>query len=268
MLFTLYGDYIYHRGGEIWVGSLIRLLATCGSSEQAVRSELMRMCRRGYLTVRRAGKRSFYSLSPEGLEVIEAGARRIFYRREEAWDGRWSVLTYSIPEQQREARGRLRRDLMWLGFGPLTPGVYLSPWDLAAEVAGLVRRYGRYGQVQSFRADNAGPADDQALVQRCWDLAQVNLAYEKFLARWAPRLESFQQGRLAPSDEEAFAERFLLAHAYDRFPLTDPGLPRELVPAGWLGDEAAAVFRAYHDALAPAAVRFFDSVYVGWPEGD
>ena len=42
MLFTLYGDYIVHRGGEVWVGSLIQIAAQFGLSAQAVRSSLSR----------------------------------------------------------------------------------------------------------------------------------------------------------------------------------------------------------------------------------
>ncbi len=266
MMFTLFGDYIYHQGGEIWVGSLIRLMQCFGITEQAIRSELMRMCRKDYLTVRRSGKRSYYSLSQRGQEIIETGARRIFARSRGPWDQRWSVLTYSIPEEQREVRDRLRRDLCWLGFGPLTPGVYLSPWEHAEDMPGLLQRYNSHGQIQVFRANNAGPDDNHVLVQRCWNLPAINDAYRAFLNRWDLGLEKFREtGGQHLSEEECFVERYLLTLAYDRFPLVDPGLPRELLPPGWLGERAGAVFREYHQALEPGAMRFFSRVYEGWP---
>src|SRR5207237_35500 len=43
MMFTLFGDYIMQRGGEIWVGSLIEIAGQFGLSQQAVRSALSRM---------------------------------------------------------------------------------------------------------------------------------------------------------------------------------------------------------------------------------
>lgn len=264
MLFTLYGDYVYHVGGEIWVGSLIRLMHCFGIGEQSVRSELMRMCRKGFLKVRRSGKRSFYSLTPRGQEIIEVGARRIFSRKRGEWDGRWTVFTYSIPEEQREARDRLRRDLTWLGFGSMTPGVYISPWEHAEDLPRLVDYYGKHGQVQVFRGVSLGPGDNHALVARCWDLPSINAAYSEFLADWQPQLERFQaEGGGSLSDEERFVERYLLAHAYERFPLLDPGLPLELLPPEWLGEQAAQVFNTYHELLQPGAVRFFQSVYEG-----
>jgi phenylacetic acid degradation operon negative regulatory protein len=267
MLFTLYGDYIYHVGGEIWVGSLIRLMQCFGISEQSVRSELVRMCRKGYLTVRRLGKRSYYSLSPRGQEIIEVGARRIFTYEHDNWDGRWTVLTYSIPEEQREVRDRLRRDLTWLGFGALTSGVYVSPWEHPVDLPRLLETYRTQGYIQVFRADNAGPEENRALVRRCWDLDGINRAYREFLGDWEPRLQRFERdGGKHLSDQDCFVERYLLAHAYKRFPLLDPGLPRELLPPEWLGHRAAELFRTYHQALHDRAMRFFHAVYQGWPD--
>src|SRR5438270_913341 len=78
MLFTLYGDYILARGGRIWTGSLIRLFNLFGFSEQAVRSALSRMARNGWLQVEREGKRSYYSLTESGRDLLQSGSRRIF----------------------------------------------------------------------------------------------------------------------------------------------------------------------------------------------
>lgn len=266
MLFTLYGDYVPQHGQGMWVGSLIRLMQCFGISEQSVRSELMRMCRKGFMTVQRAGKRSFYFLSDLGQEIIEVGARRIFTRRHDPWDGRWTVLTYSIPEEQRDVRDRLRRDLSWLGFGVLTPGVYISPWEHPDDLPRLLERYGAHGFVQVFRADNFGPHDNRSLVESCWNLPAINQSYQEFLTEWQPALERFHAQGGGLTDEECFVDRYLLAHDYEHFPLIDPGLPEELWPSDWLGERAARFFDQYHEALKPGALRFFQSLYEGWTE--
>ena len=108
LVFTLYGDYIRHRGGEAWTGSLIQLLDLCGLSEQAVRSTLSRMSQKGWLESRKSGRHSFYSMTPKFLELLEEGARRIFQPRCDPWDGLWYLLTYSVPESKRNLRHRLR----------------------------------------------------------------------------------------------------------------------------------------------------------------
>ncbi|MCK4226119.1 hypothetical protein KAX29_04425, partial [candidate division WOR-3 bacterium] len=43
IIFTLFGSYIIHREGEIWVGSLIKLLKPFVLSENAIRLALSRM---------------------------------------------------------------------------------------------------------------------------------------------------------------------------------------------------------------------------------
>ncbi len=103
MIFTLYGDYVRHVGGSIWVGSLIRLLARFHMSDQSVRSTILRMTRGGWLQVERVNSKSFYSLTPEGKRLLNEGAARIFHidSARAQWDGKWHLVAYSIPEMQR-----------------------------------------------------------------------------------------------------------------------------------------------------------------------
>jgi phenylacetic acid degradation operon negative regulatory protein len=268
MMFTLYGDYIIHRGGEVWVGTLIQIAAQFGLSEQAMRSSLSRMSRNGWLRVRRIGNRGYYSLTARSKRLLEEGAQRIFVRRAGAWDGRWRVLSYSIPERRREVRDELRKQLTWMGFGPLSSGTWVTPHPLEGEVAGLVERLGIREMVEMFAARHLGFADDGTLAQRCWDLAALNARYAAFVARYEPRNAVHQQrlarGEAVP-ESECFVERFLLLHEYRRFFFLDPELPAELLPAGWLGGAAAQLFQTYHALLAERANAYLDSVFEAPP---
>ncbi len=71
MIFTIYGDYIRHYGNQIWVGSLIRLVKEFGHNEQAVRVAVSRMVKQGWLVSEKQGNKSFYSLTPRGVERME-----------------------------------------------------------------------------------------------------------------------------------------------------------------------------------------------------
>jgi len=53
IIFTLFGSYIIHREGEIWVGSLIKLLKPFILSEIAIRLALSRMSGRDCFKVAR-----------------------------------------------------------------------------------------------------------------------------------------------------------------------------------------------------------------------
>jgi phenylacetic acid degradation operon negative regulatory protein len=52
--------------------------------------------------------------------------------------------------------------------------------------------------------------------------------------------------------------RSRLVHEWRKFLFRDPGLPRELLPVGWAGEEAAAFFDRETDRLLPGAERYVD----------
>jgi phenylacetic acid degradation operon negative regulatory protein len=268
MVFTLYGDYIRHRGGEIWTGSLIELLGLFGLSEQAVRSTLSRMSRKGWLESRRAGRYSFYSMTPKCVELLEEGARRIFQPRSDPWDGQWHLITYSIPESKRHLRRKLRKRLLWLGFGTLNHATWISPRDLRAEVGKVVDALHVRPFVEFFTAEHRGFASDEEIVARCWNLERLNDYYADLIARYDPPFQE-HQARLMAGDslepQECFVQRFKLIHEYRSSPYVDPNLPLELLPDDWLGERATQLFQQYHDLLVEPAEAFVDSVMAKAP---
>jgi phenylacetic acid degradation operon negative regulatory protein len=263
MVFTLYGDYVRHRGGEAWIGSLIELMGLFGLSEQAVRSTLSRMSRKGWLTRSRSGRHSFYAQTPKLLVLLEEGAQRIFYPRHDPWDGQWYLLTYSIPEAKRSLRRRLRQRLLWLGFGALHQATWISPRDLRREVEEVVYSLNIDPYVEFFTAKHRGFSTDQEIVAQCWNLKQLNDYYAGFITRYRPSFEEHRDRLLAGNElvpAECFGQRFMLVHEYRFSPYVDPNLPLELLPDGWLGPEAAQLFQRYHDLLSEGAEVFVDEV--------
>lgn len=255
-LFDLFGDYVELRPGrELWTGSVIALAGEFELSERAIRSALLRLQRDGWLDVRRSAGRSFYGLTDAGRRLIDRGRERIMHGPEREWDGRWVVLTYSIPEARRDLRDRLRAELGWLGFGGLNNGLFISPHDRRRELAEMAERHKLGPTVTVFRAEHILPGDNRALAARCWDLAGLNASYAGFCQAFQGYCEA-----AGLSDRDCFLVRFRLINAYRRFPFLDPGLPAELLPSDWLGAQAAALFRDLHERLAPGADRYFDRV--------
>ena len=188
-ILTLYGDYVRHRGGEIGIGSLIRIFNNFGLSEQSIRSAVSRMCRAGLLKVRRKGTKSYYSLTREAHNMLDKGAQRIFERRSNHWDGTWSMVIYFIPEKKRHARDRLRQELNWMGYGPLSEATWISPHDLTREVEEMAENLKIKENVQVFQAKYLGFADSERIVSRCWDLGRIHSIYAEFIDRYKPKLD-------------------------------------------------------------------------------
>ncbi|MDQ6780866.1 MAG: phenylacetic acid degradation operon negative regulatory protein PaaX [Candidatus Eremiobacteraeota bacterium] len=261
MLFTLYGDYVFPGGHELWLGSLVRIADRLGISEVAVRSAVARLAREGWILPRRAGNRSYYALSPAGRELIAEGTRRIYRTNGKRWDGGWCLLTYSIPESERGTRDRLRKRLAWLGFGALAGGIYVAPRDVSDDVHQLLRTHGAASFARVFRAQLSSGDNDASIVRQCWDVPRIARAYERFIRHYQPlyAADARRGARKRLDDGDAFARRFALTHDFRRFPFIDPDLPGELLPANWAGARARELFERYHALLTEGALRFFSS---------
>ncbi len=268
LVFTLFGDFLLHRPEPVWVGSLISLLAPLDLSEGAVRTVLSRMAAKGWLETERRGRNSFYRLAAKGRKLLEEGEARIYHPPgDEPWDGFWTLITYSIPEEVRQLRDRLRIRLSWLGCGSLGNGLWITPHDIRDEIEEIAAGLQIRGNLEVFRARHAGFSPVAQLMNQCWDLASINRRYETFIDRYAPDFErcrsAIETERL--SDEEAYVRRFALVHQYREFPLIDPYLPTPLHPPEWGGECAAALFNAYHDLLMPLADQYVDRTLAAAP---
>ncbi len=262
LLVTVWGDTIRPLGGEIAMGSLIRLMVPLELSPRAVRAAVSRMVRHGWLRTRRDGRRAFCALTPSGEWRVEQGVRRVYRLRPDPWDGKWRLLTYVIPEGRRADRDRLRRELAWLGLGPLSRSTWVTPHDLAPLLQELVRSRGLRQEAALFEARHLGPAGLEPLVRRCWNLDAVAVRYRQFIAVVRPQAGALRRRvtHRSLSDAACFAEKIRLVHEYRKFLFVDPGLPDELLPHRWPGRDAARIFREIYEMLAGPASRFVAGV--------
>lgn len=265
-IFEIYLDYIQHYGGSIRVRSLLRLSKELGFSGVAVRAALCRLSQQGWLDRTREHKQSFYSLTPMGKDRVEEAAPRIFAPHTEKWDGQWTILTYSLPEKLRAQRERLRRELIWLGYGSLTPATWIIPKPAAELTLKHLLARGLDKYVNLFRARHINSLANTDLVEKCWDLSAVQKQYRAFIDRWNPLWRSYQQKFNAGkpvSDSLCFSAKMRLLHEYGRFLYLDPRLPWELLPKDWLAEPAWRIFRDCYHLLAEGALHFFEDNFQG-----
>jgi phenylacetic acid degradation operon negative regulatory protein len=264
MIFTIYGDYIRHYGNQIWIGSLIRLLKEFGHNDQAVRAAISRMSKQGWVQAEKKGNKSYYSLTERGVKRMEEAAKRIYKIKPEKWDGKWRILVYTIPEEKRNLRDELRKELVWSGFGTISNSCWISPNNLEKQVYDLMEKYDIEPYVDFFIAQYDGPHTNERLVEKCWDLDAINQKYEEFISIYSQKYivdkHKIQRGEM--SDAECFVERTKLVHEYRKFLFIDPGLPEELLPKEWMGSHAASLFSEYYKELAKPASRFFEEVFM------
>ncbi|MFC2947993.1 phenylacetic acid degradation operon negative regulatory protein PaaX [Virgibacillus sediminis] len=263
MIFTLYGDYIRNYGNEIWIGSLIELLEAFNHNPQAVRAAISRMSKQNWVCNRREGNKSFYSLTEQGIKRVDEAAVRIYRAEPDRWDGKWRMFLYTIPEDKRQIRDELRKELTWSGMGLLSNSLWVTPNDLSPQINDIIQRYNLKDFVHYFVSENIGVQSDDKIVRECWDLDFINERYELFINRNKDSYEEdckrIQTGSL--SNKECFVKRTKLVHYYRKSLFIDPGLPKELLPDKWKGEPASRLFNDYYKILEGPANQFFEEVF-------
>ncbi len=252
LLLTLLGDYWWQRTEPLPSAAIVALLGEFGVSDSAARAALSRLTRNGLLVTSKAGRRTFSRLSARAAAILDDGARRIFSfgAVTQPWDGTWSLVAFSIPEDNRAARDALRKQLRWLGFAPLYDGLWISPRDRAAEVIGYLKDLD-VTTATAFRATSV-PADG-GIPARAWDLDGLRTRYECFISFAARLRDTTAAGQLQPLD--ALIARTRVMDEWRAFPALDPDLPAELLPAKWPRAQARELFIGCYDLLGPLAAR-------------
>jgi phenylacetic acid degradation operon negative regulatory protein len=252
LILTVLGAYIRRLDGWISIAALIWLMAELGVDEQSVRSAVSRLKRRGVLVPDRRSGVAGYSMSADGLRLFEAGDARIYGRpRAARLEDGWVVAVFSVPDSRRTDRHVLRSQLVWLGFGNLSPAVWIAPAHVASETADALLRLGLDRYVHLFRAHYEAFGTVPELVRQSWDLDALRTRYANFHAAVAPVVR-----RAGGTGTRAFADHVTVLGAWRPLPFLDPGLPVEALPGDWPGTGAWEVFHALVEALEPAATRY------------
>ncbi|HET6711051.1 PaaX family transcriptional regulator C-terminal domain-containing protein [Amycolatopsis sp.] len=235
LLLTLFGDHVLDRGVAVSTGGVIAVLDRLGVGAHATRATLSRMTRRDLLRTVRRGRQAFLALTAHGTAVLRDGQRKLDGDVvDRHWDGRWTLLTFSVPESRRADRYALRTRLGWFGFGPLRSGLWVSA--SAADISAALAELDLIDHAEVFRAEPFMWTDPVRIAREAWDLPRIAAGYEQFLRRWGGR---------APGDlGDALSCRIRLGAEWLLLIRRDPVLPPALLPPDWPGTRAAALFRA------------------------
>ncbi len=252
-IITLYGDSIAPRGGTLSLASLLALMAEFGANESLVRTAVSRLAADSWLSGRKLGRRSYYSLTDSGRRRFEEATRRIYFGPPETWDGKWHLVL--IPGGAGERRDSLRKELSWLGFGQAAPGILLHPSVDPQTLSEVLEQNGAEERAILISGGSELPLADAALAQLVadsWNLQEIAEGYQRFLTRFRPLSEALGGGS-ALSPLESLQVRLLLVHEFRKVVLRDPMLPLSLLPRGWVGQEARILCRDIYAAVVAAS---------------
>ena len=259
LMLSFLGVYVLGAGVAVSSGSVIDVFNRVGVSEEAVRSTLARMVKRGLLTRQREGRRVYVGLTDRASDVLEDGQARVWKTGavNRNWDGTWTVVSFSLPDTRRRERHELRSRLVWEGFGPLHNGQWIAagPRPVDAVVAEL----GLDDHVTVLSARAIAPSADRDLVTRAFDTNAIAARYRAFVDRWGARAP-------LPGLPDDLARQLVLHTDWLQLVRQDPHLPAQLLPVDWPAIRADEIFRelagAYDASSAAIAEAVLDVVPV------
>lgn len=246
LIITLYGDAIVPRGGSLWLGSLIDIMALFKIDAGHVRTAMSRLTADGWLSREKAGRNSYYRLTRREEGSFIAATRRIYFTHAPAFDGRLrlALLGPSVGDRP-SARPALER----AGFAALTPTAYVAFADASPALP----------DIDGIFLVHADAADDvHALAAAAWKLEPLAASYRAFIDRFTP-LDRALGGERTIDGADALVARVLLIHEFRRIVLRDPGLPAALLPTDWPGSTARALTARIYRRLIDASERFLDA---------
>jgi phenylacetic acid degradation operon negative regulatory protein len=159
--------------------------------------------------------------------------------------GRWCL----------SARQKLRRELLWDGFGQLAPNIFAHPRAAEQSLAEIVAACQAEAHITLLKASSIDTYSRKPLIdlmQETFDLSHIEIAWAQFIKRFAPMAQIAQS--LSPA--EAFYVRTLLIHEYRRILLRDPNLPEALLPTAWSGLEARQLCQTLYQNLKQASEAY------------
>ena len=272
LIISVFGDSISRHGNCVWLGSLINALEPFGLNARQIRTAVFRLSKEGWLSARQVGRRSYYSFTDFGIRHYEKAARRIYAARRTEWDGTWTLVIPAFVFNQE--RDQLRRDLLWSGYGAITPGVMAHPAADRQSLDEILHEHDAADKVAVLHAHSGEPASRAALkrlANECWHLDELALRYGKFLETFHPVMQPLKKAR-RPDMDQCFQARTLLIHEYRRIVLHDTDLPDELLPADWAGRRAqaltASLYRLVHDRARQFIESELESVEGNLPPAD
>ncbi len=289
LLIVLLGDYWHLRAEPVPSAALVALLEAFGVTAAGARAAIQRLAKRGFLVSAKAGRTTSYSVSATSRERVDAHVEMLFRSHiPRPWDGDWTVVGYTLREDQRSTRNALRERLRAAGFGSTHDGLWIRPGDHRDEVDAMVADVPEppaAGQLTVFTGARLPDADAAGVARDAFGLDELAAAYEGFAAQWAPVAARIRPpaagdasgaagdasgttgdasgavGDAVPmAGQEALRLRTSIMRDWRELRHRDPMLPQALLDPDFPFERALAVCAAVYDTIGPTAETAFRGI--------
>jgi len=253
LLLAFFGEHVVDQDvPPLRATALIEVLEGAGVAAPATRATLDRLVQRGLLMRERRGRGIVFSLTAEGGAVLREATERVRGPHPfEPHGTGWTLVTFTVPEDQRTLRHRLRSALSWEGFAPLRDGLWLAPGevDLAAALEPL-REDLPAAAITAFHARELPGYAMADSVRAAWDIDTIRDEHLAFIDTWSDPSTAAEAG-------SPLSARAMLVADWLALLAADPRLPREFMDDDWPADRSYEVYWEARRSLEAASTAQF-----------
>ena len=215
-------EFLYFRLAEFEKGS--------------VRDAAVRLAREGTIDKIVRNNKAFYRLTGVGRERLLKQIP-VYKGQKKVWDKTWRmVIVEGVGKQWRGLQVKLKK----LGYKRVSRGVYVTPLAVSEQTKQLFLQKKWLNKAQVIESRKLIVGDDLQMARQLWQLDQTATGYNEFVRVSDRLLKSARRNIVLLRQSKAgFKEVF---DRYFSLFISDPGLPRKLLPPDWQADKAKEVF--------------------------
>lgn len=256
---------VKRRLSEEWIDLMSDVgatLATSGRSllwnktypSQTAFYAAMSRLRKAGLAVRadETGKLPHLRLTPLGHDRLP-----VYHRPEVLWDSRWNgiwyVLIFDVPEKERGYRDTLRRYLKQLRMGCLQKSVWVTPRDIRPDYDDLETAAHVHAVSYLLESRTVLHRETSEIVENSWDFQKLQTLHERYLLVYQQNLEHLHTETF--TEESIIELLYAEAEAFIQCMHSDPLLPNELLPQGYLGKNVYKLHKEIRATIADHLIQ-------------
>lgn len=236
--------------------SLVELMEALQIPAPLTRTALTRLRKKGVVVAAERNGMSGYEVNSHAARMLERGDRRIHNPRSMKAQDLWCLVSFSLPESERERRHQLRRQLRWVGCGMVSPGLWVAPDYLRQEVQEILESLGLADRAVLFTTSRPHVAGNlQEVVANWWDLEAISALHRDFI-----EFHEHINAAEVSADAQTFATYVNMIDRWRTIPYLDPGLPADCLPSDWPGGHGVATFQRISQSHGLASKSFVCSI--------
>ncbi len=142
------------------------------------------------------------------------------------WDKKWRLVTFDIPEKERDKRDKLRYQLEELGLKHFQRSVWISPLPVNQHLKKIVRQIDNREELSIFIGRLFSQAQKQ-LVGDLWEIDWWQKKAEELISKFK------KEEKIKAADKKQFWD-LVLVH---------PKVPLDLLPSDWPLEQLIKTFK-------------------------